>query len=360
MKTKIIIMMTCLAVILAGIIMTLWYFSRPILIGAILPIESLTGNEANLFIRYYQDKNPKIGFRPIKFIIEDSAIKEDAVKNAYRKLNDQGVSFIIGGVLSKDAGWLAEESAKTGIPTFGIAPSSALLSGKKDGFFRLCQTNAIQAKAVAMYYQKVGVKRLVLVTSLDNILYVDPFVKAISENFSGEIVRIPFTPNEETYQNILSADPDGIFNILPARDVLQMLKAVREHRPNIKFGCSAWASDEILNLYSGPLLDGVLFFSLSKEIHGELYKTELAEFEKKYNMKATNASQYTVSILHILYESIREVGYSRAAIKTYFETPRTYDTCYGKMAMDDYGDVLTDRTIILETTKGTMKKKENL
>ncbi|MBF0413072.1 MAG: ABC transporter substrate-binding protein [Desulfamplus sp.] len=336
------------------------YFLKPILIGVILPIEMSLGNEENLFMRYYQDTHSKIGIKPVKFIIENPPSKEEEFKQTYKKLDEMGVSAIIGGVLSKDGVWLAEESFRTGIPTLGLTPSSAVLSNKKDAFFRLCATNSSQAKAVGMYYQNIGIKRLVLVTSIENRAYVDPYIKVISENFTGELVQIPFAPNEDTYQSIFNADPDGIFTILAAKDVIQVIKAVREKKPNILIGSSSWGTVEILSLYSGPLLDGVLFFSLGSDLYGEDYKAEIADFEQKYKMKATNGSHYAVSVSHILYDAIREVGYSREAIKAYFETPRIYDTIYGSIAMDQYGDSTGKRITILETMNGKMDKKETV
>ena len=332
--------------------------TRPILIGAVLPIDTSLGNEENLFVRYYKDKNPKIGLRPVKFIIENPAATEVEVKNAYQRLNEQGVSAILGGVLSKDGAWLADEAAKSGIPTFGITSSSALLSAKKDAFFRLVATNAPQAKAVGQYYQKLGLKRLVLVTSADNVAYVDPFVKVIKENFSAEIVQIPFTSADEVSQKIRMANSDGVFTILAAKDVIQVIKIVRDQHPNLPIGSSSWGSVEILSLYSGPLLDGVLFFSLGFDVLGEDYKAEIADFENKYSMKATNGSHYSASILQILYEAIQQVGDSRAALKTYFETPRTYDTSYGKMSIDEFGDGTTNRVTLLQTVNGAMNTKE--
>jgi branched-chain amino acid transport system substrate-binding protein len=346
--------------LIAAATISYWYFSRPILIGAILPIDTSLGNEENLFIRYYQDKRPKIGLHPVKFIIENPAPTEAEVSGAYQRLNAQGVSVIIGGVLSQDGAWAADNAAKTGIPTFGITSSSALLSGKKDGFFRLTPTNATQAAAVGQYYQQKGIKRLVLVTSEDNVVYVEPFVKGIKENFSGEIVQIPFTTIEEVSQKISDAHPDGVFAILAAKDVIQVITIVREQSPDIMIGSSSWGSIEILSLYSGPLLDGVQFFSLGLEISGEDYKSEIADFESTYNMKATNGSQYSVSILHMLYDAIGKVGASRAALKAYFETPRTYDTSYGKMAIDEYGDGATNRIVLLQTINGVMKTMEVL
>jgi ABC-type branched-subunit amino acid transport system substrate-binding protein len=345
---------------LAATLIALWYFSRPILIGVVLPIDTSLGNEENLFIRYYQDKRPRIGYRPVKFVIENPEPIEEGVKNAYQRLNKQGVSIIIGGVLSKDGVWIADEAAATGIPTFGITASSAVLSEKQDAFFRLCPTNASQAKAVGQYFMEKGAKRLALVTSVDNVAYVDPFVEVIQENFNAEIVQIPFNSAEEATQKTLGANPDGIFAILPAKDVIQIIKAVRDQNPNILIGSSSWGSVEILSLYSGPLLDSVLFFSLGLDVYGEDYKAEIVDFESKYSMKATNGSLYAVSILHILYDALEKVGASRDELKKYFETPRTYDTSFGKMSIDKYGDGTTDRITILQTVNGTMSTKETI
>ena len=171
-------------------------------------------------------------------------------------------------------------------------------------------------------------------------------------------MEVPFAPNEETYQKIFSFSPDGIFTILPAKDVIQVIKAVRDKNLNIRLGSSSWGTVEILSLYSGPLLDGVLFFSLGVDLYGEEYKTEIADFEKKYKMKATNGSHYASSVSHILYEGIRNAGSSREAIKAYFETPRIYDTIYGKITINEYGDATSNRITILETLNGTMNKKE--
>jgi len=358
MKKKKIAALTVLVIASAAVFLTVQHFSKPVHIGVILPIDTSLGNEENLFIRYWQNRHPEIGFRPVKFIIENPDSQEEECKEVYRKLSGQGVSAIIGGVLSRDGVWLAEEAAKSGIPTFGLTPSSAVLSGKKDSFFRLCATNALQAKAVGMYYQKIGVKRLVLVTSVENTVYVEPYIRAVAEKFKGEMVQIPFSPEPQTYEKIFSANPDGIFTILAAKDVIQVVKTAREKKLDILIGSSSWGSVEILSLYSGPLLNGVLFFTLESELQGEEYKADIADFEQKYRMKATNGSYYAISVCRILYDAITAVGSSRDALKVWFETPRIYDTIYGKIAMDEYGDAYNSRITILETVNGAMNKKE--
>ncbi|GEM_PF-6491342 len=82
MKTK--ITLTFLAVIMTAVFSAWWYFSRPILIGVVLPIDASLGNEENLFIRYEQDKHPHIGLRPVEFLIENPPPKRKMLRTPIR------------------------------------------------------------------------------------------------------------------------------------------------------------------------------------------------------------------------------------------------------------------------------------
>lgn len=108
-----------------------FFYSRPIRIGLILNVQTPLGNEENLYARYYRDIHPKIGLRLVDFIIENQAVNEQEVKEAYNRLVKLGVSAIVGGTISEEGRWLAEESEKSSVPTFGITSSSSLLSKKK-------------------------------------------------------------------------------------------------------------------------------------------------------------------------------------------------------------------------------------
>jgi ABC-type branched-subunit amino acid transport system substrate-binding protein len=62
----------------------------------------------------------------------------------------------------------------------------------------------------------------------------------------------------------------------------------------------------------------------------------------------------------MLYEAIQQVGDSRTALRTYLEIPRTYDTSYGKMSMDEFGDGTTNRITLLQTVNGVMNAMETI
>jgi branched-chain amino acid transport system substrate-binding protein len=326
----------------------------PVYIGMVLPIDTSLGNEINLFARYYQDTNPKVGLRSLRFIIENPPATREAVRAAYSRLDDRGVSMIIGGVLSKDGTWLAEAAAESGIPTFGVTASSALLSGKKDGFFRLSPSNDAQARAVARTFTEKGCQRLMLVTSSSNATYVEPYIGMLAAHFPAEILKVPFSTTELLAREIDSFAPEGLFAILPAKDLIQVINLARERGDDYLIGSASWGSTEILSLYSGPALDGVLFFMLGLDDLKGKYKTEISGFEAKYDMTATNGSFYLVSILHIIQEALQAAGPARKALKTWLEIPRSYDTAYGPLSIDEFGDCVTDRTIIMHTVDGIM------
>ncbi len=343
--------------ILAGIV-AIRFFSEPVRIGFILPIDTSLGNEENLFTRYYQHAHSRFGHRSLEFIIENPPSTKEAVRAAYERLDQLGVSVIIGGVLSKDGLWLAEESMRSGIPTFGITSSSAVLSGRKDSFFRLCPNNDAQARAVATSFEARGSKRLLLVTAPNNAAYVDPYVHMLTSRFTGNIHQVMYTSENLLSHAIAEYKPDSLFCILPASALIQVITLVRSRDQALLIGSASWGSTEILSLYSGPMLDGVLFFSLGLQDLNEELKIEISGFENQYGMTATNGSMYLISIMHLIFDAIEAVGPSRERLKAWFEEPRTYETAYGLISMDASGDSTRRETIILQTANGELRSVE--
>jgi len=323
---------------------------RPIRIGVILPASSPLGNEENFYVRYYRDAHPRIGLRPVELVIENAASDESGVKAAYDRIAAQGVCAVVGGVLSQEGLWLSEKSAQWRIPTFGVTSSSSVLSGRKDAFFRIVATNEPQARRVSAYYESLGMKRLVLLTSPSNPAYAAPFVETIAKEFAGEVLEVPFASGDDL-QKVLDLDPDSVFCILPAKDVFEVIRTLKDKAPGIRIGSSSWGSSEIINLYSSPLLDSVLLFEGSTEVV-EGYREEIAAFERQYGLDATKGSHYAASVMHVLYDALRRVGSSRRALTSYFETPRAYESAYGTTTMDAYGDSSLQIFYILETQQG--------
>lgn len=360
MKKRKLIIVIISIMILAAVGVTYSYITRPIKIGVIIPIQSPLGNEENLFVRYYRDAHPKIGQRPVELLIENNVETEKEIKTAYEEMKNKGASIIIGGVTSEEGKWLSEQSAMYDLPTFGITASTALLKDKKDAFFRFVPTNDLQAELVAKYYSKLGKKKLVLITDIKNKSYVEPFAKVITEKFNGKVVNVPFRADEETYNKIVSNNPDSVFCILQAKDVIDVINNLKAKHPEIKIGSSSWGSAEILSMYSSPVLDGVLLFSGSSKIIGEKFKTEISNFQSKYDIEATKGTNYAASVIKAIYRGIEAVGDSSEALKKYFETPRDYETAYGKTQLNEYGDSLLNNMIVMVTTEGKVSNEEIL
>lgn len=336
------------------------YCTRPILIGAIVPIKTPLGNEQNLFIRYYRDQHPRVGLRPVKFIIENNASTEEEIKSAYGRMVKQGVVSIIGGVLCQEGRWLSEQSRVTGVPTIGLSATSSELSGRKDGFFRVVPTNDMQASTVADYFNQMGSQRLTIVMSTANQAYANPFIRIIQKEFMGDTVTIPYSAMDETIFKILSTKPDSIFCILPAKDVMKIIVSIKEKRPDIRIATSSWGSSEILSLYTAPSLSDVIFFVDSSEVAGKTYNAEFEGFEERYGMETTRASHYASSVCHVLYGALSEAGDNREALMDYLNTPRSYDTAYGKVPMDEFGDSVIGGITVMATQDGKGETEETI
>jgi hypothetical protein len=192
------------------------------------------------------------------------------------------------------------------------------------------------------------------VTSLDNSAYVDPYAKMLGMNFPESLLQVPFSSEADLKRAIEDYKPEGLFCILSAKDLIKVLNFAKGIGRRLVIGSSSWGSTEVLALYSGPVLDGVLFFSLRLEDLDETYRSEIESFERRYDIKATNGTFYMISILHILEEALGEVGPSPVKLKAWFEEPRTYMTAYGELSMNAYGDCVTGRTVVLQTRSGVM------
>lgn len=336
------------------------HYTRPILVGAIVPIKTPLGNEQNLFIRYYRDQHPRVGLRPVKFIIENNASTEEEIKRAYGRMVKQGVVAIIGGVLCQEGRWLSEQSRLMGVPTIGLSATSSELSNRKDGFFRVVPTNDMQASTVADYFNQMGSKRLTIVMATANQTYANPFIRIIQKEFKGDAVTIPYSEMDETIFKILSTKPDSIYCILQAKDVMKIIVSIKEKRPDIKIATSSWGSSEILALYTAPSLRDVIFFVDSSEVAGENYNREFRGFEEKYGMGTTRASHYAASVCHVLYGALAESGDSREALMAYLNTPRSYETAYGKIPMDEFGDSLIGGITVMVTQDGKGENEETI
>lgn len=328
------------------------FITRPIKIGVILTKDNPLGNEENSAINYYKNAYPKIGMRPVKYIIYNPAITEEEIQACYKKLENAGVSVILGGSISKSGIIIAKEAERSGVPTFGITSSSHSLSGKKDNFYRVVSSTNFIGPNMARYMNGIKKKHVVILTSIDNKAYADPLAKVFKEMFTGTTTIIPYA-SEEVIEQAIKHDPDVILSILPETSLIQVIKKVKSDAPDILLISTEWGFARLPSMFSGAILDGVQSYNRFLDVIPE-YKDLVTGFEDTYDIQATFAAVNAFSCLRLIYQAIEEVGAKPKKINEYLMTPRFFKFGYGLLYLNEYGDAIYQYHYIKEMKDNKM------
>ncbi|MCP4748195.1 MAG: amino acid ABC transporter substrate-binding protein [Desulfobacteraceae bacterium] len=336
-----------------------WHLCRPVKIGVILSTDTTMGNEENLAVRFYRELHPKIGLRPVEYIIKNPSTDEKQIIQAYRELEQGGVCAILGGSISKTGIIIAKQASRSGIPTFGITTSTHTLDKKKDHFYRITTSSRFIGSNVTAYLTKSGVSRLAILTCASNRAYADPLAEMVQKTFRGKILKISFTNGQEALRKMWAHNPDAVFIILPETDLIQVLQAIRHKNSELLVLCTEWGFDKVASMFSGPILNGVQSFTRRLSITPK-YRGMLHQFENLYEIRASFGAVNTFSCLALLYQAIETAGPYPDKINGYLEQSRILDSGYGKVFMTEFGDSIMQFHYIREIADGRVVLKEKI
>lgn len=350
MRTKSIalcVLAAAFLLIAGGLIWRTW---RTVTIGVIYSPDTAIGAEANLAARYYRTRFPTANGRPVKFVFQTPALAEPDIVQAYRELEAQNVSLILGGGVSQAGIILAREAKRSGIPTIGTTASSQSLSERPDNFYNLAMDNDRQVQGSTRYLTKLGISRLAIVPHVENTAYTDVYAALLESYFAGESAVFPFDPEGGLYDRLHAFGPDAVFLILPAPALLRFLKQSRLSQ-HVTIISSGWGFT--FPQYAPPLTRKLLISTQNGLARPE-YVGLLRDFEAMYKRPATFSAEYVFSALNIMYQAIRAVGADRRRLNRYFSEPRIYDFVYGKLHLNEYGDAIHQYYHVYEFDQGAI------
>ncbi len=354
-KTRLVI---SLLPIFIAVMLLYFYVTRPVKIGIIISTRTSIGHEENLAIRFYRDRFPGIGLRKTEYIIYNPPIDKNEISQAYKKLNDAGVSIIIGGGISTEGIILAEESQKNRIPTFGINPTTHFISDRKDRFFRTVISSHYQGKYLARVIEKEGISRLAILTDMDNKSYADAYSSSVTGFFKGKSRSFAYTRTGSMWIDLHSFNPQGILMILPAESMSEAIIEVKRKNPSVIFISSLWDFDRLASTFNTPEINGVLSLHI-RGITSEKNDPIVKKFEAEYTI-TSDFAMLVFSIMDIVYEGIKYAGAERDALIKYFEEPRYYNDGYGSLYMNQYGDSFPNHLFLKEIKDGRIVLRERI
>ncbi len=336
------------------------FFTRPVTIGVVLSTETTLGNEENMAVRFYRTKHPRIGWRPVHYLIRNPKLDEMEIIEAYRELERADVAAILGGSISRTGMIIAKEAQRSGIPTFGITSSTHSLSDRKDNFYRVVTSTRFIGSNLATHFKKKRISRVAILTSVENKAYADPLAHMFQNAFEGESIKIPFQSAETAFKTMWDWNPEVVVSILPETGLIRIIKEVKATKPEVRIVSTEWGFDKVVSMFSGPILNGVRSYTRRGKI-ARGYQGIVHDFERKYELRATFGTVNSFSCLSLIYRGIEEVGSDRDRLRAWLEQPRLFDMGYGKIFINEFGDsimqyhnireIADDRLMLIEKVR---------
>lgn len=337
-----------LSIVIASLSGLLLWLTRPITIGVLISLDSSVGYEENQAIQFYRNIHPRIGLRRVQLKVENPALDEESITQAFRRLEEEEVSIIIGGALSYEGLILSELSAESNLAVISPSSSSSYLSDKDDGFFRVSMANYDQGRYPAYYLNDHGVNSMVMLISEMNRSFSEPLADAFIADFQGQAVKIFNDPENPDPQAIIDLNPQGIFFILPSNEIIPYLNAFNTHLPDAQLVTSTWGYQQLLSVFSGSALDGMLVMTFTGLEMTEPFESQRLEFAELHRLNPTFASGFVFASMNLCYQAIGETGDDPLAIRNYLAQDRFIDWPWGRLYMNRLGDSLGESFYIYE------------
>ncbi len=334
------------------------YATRPIRIGVALSPDTSLGHEAILALRYYQQRHPRIGWRPVELVVRAPTLAPADLRRAYAELDRAGVSVVVGAAISEAGLTLADEAQRTGLPCFSVAASTDALQGREDGFFRLVAGTELVGRLAARHLQP-RFARVAVLTGATNRAYTESLGEAVARSLGPAAASVVSLADEEAaLEQVRRWAPDAAYLIVSPDVLLRLTPRLRAQHPGIAILSSDWGLFG-LPLYSPEALEGVTFVTQNGPLTPR-YQELLAGYEEAHDYTPAHTAAYSFSLLDILYQGLAEAGDDRAALARWLATPRVYDYAYGRVRLDAAGDAVRELHHLLRVEQGRLRVVERM
>ena len=352
-KKRAILIVSLAGCVLAVVIVCL-LLSQRIRVGIIVSTDTPMGYEVNLAAKFYRDRFPTIDGRPVEYIILNPKLDDAEIEAAYKKLIELKVSFIAGGMISREGLILRALAEKYSTPTFGITTSSELLAGKKDSFYMMLENTVLEGKVAAEYLMKQGYKKLLIFTSVKNKAFALPLAESIRKQFTGDAAIIPYENTKATWEQADTFGADCVYLALSANQMAEVIANLEESQPRIPIVLSSWDFEILTKTYYNPSMEGIRVVTIYS-IHKTRFQDLLTEFALKYKVMPGFAVNYFFAVMELFRDTVRKVGSDPAALNMELSRPGLHSDYFGNIYLDEFGDSIPEFNFIYEITNGELK-----
>jgi len=292
----------------------------------------------------------------IRVIYEDDAGEaKNAVSAAQKLITVDKVPLIIGEAASGLSLAIAPIANENKVVLFSPISSAAELTEKGgDYFFRVCPSDAFQARVLAQWLhdQKIARVSLIFVNNNWGVSLKDEFVNHYTKG-GGSILTIEsLKENDRDFRTQLSkmlrVKPQALVGFTYGKEGGLFLKQARQLGVKVPiFGGDVWGSPELLES-AGKASEGV-YFTFPASPKGEKFEAFSSKYRAKYAKEPDVYSAYAYDLTYIVANALKSGARTGEQIRQFLANMLAFEGVTGTTKFDENGDVITkgfDRLVI--------------
>ncbi|ROR01693.1 ABC transporter substrate-binding protein [Desulfosoma caldarium] len=287
--------------------------------------------------------------RVLELLVQNDEGTLEGAKRARELLVAQGASVIIGHMLSTQCLDALPELERIGVPLFSPVASSALLTGKKDLFFRLRPDSQAPANFLARHLITRGLDRVGILYDATNPGYTEPWVSALTqtlESLGGHVVltkgfsRLEKGTEVSLAEAVLEKEPRAVVLVASAQETAQLLVAMRRAKIQSSFFGVGWAQTDRLITEAGRAAEFLILATNDPPLEEVPEAAEFVHaYRERFGMAPNFAAARSYDTVRFLVQALESVGGRPERLRKALAESREFHGLFGRLTMDAYGDV---------------------
>ncbi len=309
-----------------------------------------------------------INGREIELVIKDSFNYTDDLSKALDEFVEEGISIILGPILSSNAVKIALVAEEKGVLLFSPTASTNNLLDIDDFFIRSIHTDRQIAYELATFlYEQKGWKNITSVFGTQNRANSEGWHNALKKKFEEIGGKVNFigevnidTDSSGIVDKMLKTDFDGIFISCMENKATEILQDLYKKQKGVSASVYSGAATVSLITNSGKAAEGMIS---AKPYSPDPNNTEFLDisegFLDRFGYELNYPSRLGYDSIVVLSKALITTGKNDAkTIKETIISIKEFDGPMGKIIFNEFGD--TERIIqmfVVEDSKYTLIKK---
>lgn len=288
--------------------------------------------------------------RPLLLLARDDGPTPETAQAAVLDLATQGVAAIVGPMTSVQTLAALPVAEKAGVPLLSPTTSTPLLSGKKDGFFRVIPASTTWARAMARHcLEQDGLRAVVTITDLDNEPYAAPYTAAFAERFTagGGTVLADLRVHSsqagdwaDAARQLRALGAPAVHATTSARDLAALARQLRHQGQTLRIYSSMWACTSELLQAGGKAAEGILFaVSHSADNPRPEFQRFAARYRERFGWEPNFAAAFGYECGLVLAAALRGAGGDPARLPAALAGLTELPGIVAPLRLDEFGDV---------------------